>query len=346
MLTTKKSSVAGRYVVLVILLAVVPTTWIHAWESNSNLRWSLDASSRTQYITSGKNQLGFQNTLGIDTQQVLTGLDRNLVTFTIQAYMTRADELRRRPPYFDSETDWKLLPKVNTANIHVRGDGRLNFLVGHPELPYGLEPSISTNGTLRQLLTGRNLGLKTDWGIGVNGTLSRASYAMTLTRGTGIDYYHRQDPWALTGRVGSILDSEEFFGQPGFGVSWLAGEIRTPQRNIVERYRVGIDGQWYRGLFGLLTEVSVGQDDSDPIMNSFLELNAISRNATKAAYLQSRWLRKEPDDGWQDAWTWTIGVRLTPNPRWTWSFQFDHEAEVFGDRSRDNVLNFQIRRRN
>jgi hypothetical protein len=213
-----------------------------------NLRWSFDAASRSQYITSGDDRLGFQTTLGLDTQQVITGINRNIATVTLQLYATRADNLRRRPPYIDADGEWQFLPKVNTVNFHINRNGRFNFLIGHPELPYGLEASISTNGTLRQLSTGRNLGLKVDWGVGINGTLTKLGYAVTLTRGSGVDYHRNGQPWALTGRIGSKLNTEDYIGSPGFGLSWFAGRVRTPMNTLVDRRRVGLDGHQVHGL--------------------------------------------------------------------------------------------------
>ena len=323
-----------------VLLASNP---IAADDWGNNLRWSFDATNRTQYITSGDNQLVYQTTLGLDTQQVITGRDRNIATLTFQLYTTRADRLRRAPPYIDADGEWKFLPKVNTVNFHLNRNGRFNFLIGHPELPYGLEVTISTNGTLRQLLTGKNLGLKVDWGVGINGTLSSISYAMTLTRGTGVDYHRNGKPWALAGRVGSKLNSEDYIGEPGFGLSWFAGKVRTPQNTMVERRRVGLDGQWYRGFLGIMTEISIGEDDHRDVINSFFEINRINRNARFTAYMQARWLRKRLDGGWQDASSWTAGFRFTPSERWALSFQFEHESEIPADRPTDNVINLQFR---
>ncbi len=308
-----------------------------------NLRWSFDATSRSQYITSGDNRLGYQTMLGLDAQQVITGRDRNIATLTLQLYTTRADHLRRAPPYIGEDGEWKFLPKVNTINFHINRNGRFNFLIGHPELPYGLEMPISTAGTLRQLLTGKNLGLKVDWGIGINGTLPTMSYAMTLTRGSGVDYHRNGRPWALAGRVGGKLNSQDYIGEPGFGFSWFAGKVRTPKNTMVDRRRIGLDGQWYRGFFGFMAEVSFGEDDDSNVINSFFEINRINRNAKFTAYMQARWLRRQLDGAWQDASSWTAGFRFTPSERWALSLQFEHESEVPADRPTDNIINFQFR---
>jgi hypothetical protein len=325
---------------LTLLLASNP---LAADDWGSNLRWSFDATSRSQYITSGQDRLGFQTTIGLDTQQVITGLDHNIATVTLQLYTTRANDLRRAPPYIAEDGEWKFLPKVNTINFHLNRNGRFNFLIGHPELPYGLEVPISTNGTLRQLLTGKNLGLKVDWGVGINGILPNMSYAMTLTRGSGVDYHRNGEPWALTGRVGSKLNSQDYVGEPGFGLSWFAGKVRTPKNTMVDRRRIGLDGQWYQGPFGLMAEVSVGDDDGEDVINSFLEVNRINRNARFTGYAQGRWLRRRLDGTWQDASSWTAGFRFTPSERWAFSLQFEHEAKVPADRPTDNIINFQFR---
>jgi hypothetical protein len=308
-----------------------------------NLRWSFDAASRSQYITSGDDRLGFQTTLGLDTQQVITGINRNIATVTLQLYATRADNLRRRPPYIDADGEWQFLPKVNTVNFHINRNGRFNFLIGHPELPYGLEASISTNGTLRQLSTGRNLGLKVDWGVGINGTLTKLGYAVTLTRGSGVDYHRNGQPWALTGRIGSKLNTEDYIGSPGFGLSWFAGRVRTPMNTLVDRRRVGLDGQWYRGLLGLMAEVSIGEDNDQDVINSFVEVNRVSRNTKFTAYVQGQLLRKRLDGAWRDTSSWTAGFRFTPSDRWDLALQLVHESEIPADRPTENIINLQFR---
>jgi len=325
---------------LAVLLGSSP---LAADDWSNNLRWSVDAASRTQYITSGDDRLGFQTTLGLDMQTVKTGRDRNIATVTLQLYATRADHLRRRPPYIEEDGEWEFVPKINTVNFHINRNGYFNFLIGHAEIPYGLAVPINTQGTLRQVLTPRNLGLKADWGGGVNGTLSNVSYAMTVTRGTGVEYHSSGNPWALAGRVGSRLNSQDYIGEPGFGLSWFTGNVLTPQNTLVERRRIGLDGQWYRGLFGFMIEVSIGDDDRQDVLNSFVEINRVSRNAKFTVYSQARWLRKQLDEGWQDASSWTIGFRLTPSTRWTISLQYDHELEIPATRPRDKIFNLQFR---
>ena len=193
------------------------------------------------------------------------------------------------------------------------------------------------------MITGPNLGLKSDWGVGINGDLSKVSYALTVTRGSGLDYYHNGNPWAVTARVGSRQRSQDFFGIPGMDLAAFTGNIRLPSGRFVDRTRIGFDGQWYRGPWGLMTEVSVGEDDGRDILNSFLELNALSRNGKTAAYAQGRWFRRKTSGDWQSAGAATFGLRLTPDSHWSVSFQYTHEIDIFANREDERVLDLQIR---
>jgi hypothetical protein len=328
------------------IIALIAGCLAHSVQADDwvrNLRWSADLSSQAQYVTEGRDGLGFLNSAGIDLHSTITRGNKNFATTVIQLYVARADDLNRYPPYFSSEDDWKFLTKTNSINFHISGDGRFNFLAGHAVVPYGLETSIDTTGTLRQLVTGPNLGLKADWGVGVNGDVGDVSYAMTLTRGSGLDYYHNGNPWAVTGRIGSSQSSEEFFGMPGIGLSVFTGNIRLPSGTFVDRTRVGFDGQWYRGPWGVMTEVSVGEDDDFDVVNSFLELNALSRTGSTAAYAQGRWFRRKPGGDWQDTKSWTLGLRMMPDRHWSISVQYTHEIEVFGNREEEGVLDLQLR---
>lgn len=310
-----------------------------------NLRWSLDYAVDGQQVFSGRQGFGSLHTFGLDAHNTFTRNGRNFVTTVVQAYVAKANDLERRPGFLKSANDWKFLPKIITANFHVSGDGRFNILVGHEELPYGLESSIFTSGTIRQLTVGPNLGVKGDWAVGINGEGRRWNYAFTLSRGTGVDYYREGDPWAFTGRVGTVQGQQAYFGQTGVGLSVFTGKVRLPNGRFIERDRLGLDAQWYRGPLGVMTEVSVGNDEGADVFNVFTELNLVSRRERFAAYVQGRWFNKKPNESWEDQTSWAVGARYLASRNLEVSFQYLSEQEVYGPRDEESVLQLQFRYR-
>lgn len=308
--------------------------------------WTLDFSSRAQYLTEdAPSQLGFLNSIGIDSSKTYSAGNRNIVTLNLQVNLWCINGLTRRPGFFDDEDDCEVVTKVTTANFAIRGDGKLNFLVGHPEVPYGLEVPVSTSQTLRQLTNARDLGLKLDWAVGFNGTIGSLHYATTYGRGSGMKYKNTNDPFSIAGRIGTATDSEAFLGDPGIGLSWFLGDVLTRSGGISERWRVGLDGIFYRGPVGLMGQLSLGETDSRDTVNGLAEINLISRSATTVGYFQMRSFNEKFTSGWKDAWSAIAGVRYTPNFHWAVSFQIERELTTFGNKPEQTILDVQLRYR-
>lgn len=318
----------------------------HAERWDDDLFWTLDFSTRAQYLTEdAPSQLGFFNSIGIDASKTYASGNRDIVTLNLQVNLWCINGLTRRPGFFDGEDDCQFVSKVTTANFAVRGDGKLNFLVGHPEVPYGLEVPVSTSQTLRQLTNARNLGLKLDWAVGLNGTIGGLHYATTYGRGSGMKYKNDHDPFSFAGRIGTATDSEAFLGDPGAGISLFYGDVLTRTGAISERWRVGLDGIVYRGPVGLMGQLSVGKTDSRDTINGLAEVNLISRNAATVGYLQLRTFNEKFGTGWKDAWSVVAGARITPNTHWAVSFQIERELTTFGTNPEQTIIDFQLRYR-
>ena len=308
--------------------------------------WTLDFSTRTQYLTEdAPSQLGFFNSIGVDASKTFASGNRNIVTLNLQVNLWCINGLTRRPGFFDGEDDCEVVSKVTTANFAVRADGKLNFLIGHPEVPYGLEVPVSTSQTLRQLTNARDLGLKLDWAVGFNGTVGSLHYATTYGRGSGMKYKDTNDPFSFAGRIGTATDSEAFLGDPGVGLSWFFGDVLTRTGNISERWRVGLDGILQRGPVGLMGQLSIGKTDSRDTINGLAEINLLSRKATTSAYFQMRSFNEKFMSGWRDAWSAVAGVRYTPDTHWAVSFQIERELTNFGSNPEQTILDFQLRYR-
>ena len=304
-----------------------------------NLRWTIDLSSRAGLFTD-TGRIGTTNIVGLDLHKVFSDVQGDWGTLTVQLYLTRIDDIPSPPPFFESDEDWELVTRITNFNYTGLAGGRFNIKAGHFEIPFGLEVPVNTNGTLRQMITARNLGVVADWGVGVNGVLPEAgaTYEVTISRGSGIEYFNRWDPFIVAGRVGtSGRDDLEF------GVSALHGEI-AGRSGTIRRTRVGVDGQWYPGPIGLLAEVSVGRNDDDDVANALIELNSQNAHETVTGYMQARVFTQRFDSGWDDAASLVWGVRFTPDRHWALSAQFEQNLTVFRG-SRDGVLSVQLRYR-
>ena len=315
-----------------------------AWDDNS--RWTTDLSTRAQYLTEdAPSQLGYFNSIGIDANKVFSSGNRDFATLNLQVNLWCIHGLTRRPALFDGEDDCQVVNKVSTVNFAIRGDGKFNLLVGHPEVPFGLEVPVSTSQTVRQLTNNRDIGMKLDWAVGANGTVGGLHYATTLSRGSGMEYRSTVDPYAIAGRIGTATDSESYLGAPGAGVSWFYGDVLTRTRTISERWRLALDGVTYYGPFGFMAQISAGETDSMDTVNGLTEINVINRSDVVVSYLQLRSFNQEFASGWQDAWSAVVGTRITPDTHWAVSFQVERELTTFGSKVEQTILDVQLRYR-
>ena len=180
----------------------------------------------------------------------------------------------------------------------------LNVRFGHFYVPYGIQPWIDTHGTLLQSPAMEFIGLDRDWGVGIEGQNDKLEYQLALTRGSGMDYFERDNNFALAGklstpRIGQHIDD-------WLGISFLVGRIYDPMGvdrlrswdmeekadkfsgNIVQRWRTGIDGQKIIGPARLRFEITGGEDaNKEGVLGQFLELKyALGKNNRWSAYLQ------------------------------------------------------------
>lgn len=183
------------------------------WASQAgNLRLTLDLSSRIS-LSTRRGKVGTEHVIGLDLHKVFSDAEGDWGTLRLQPYLTRIDNLNQRPAFFEDDDDWELVFRFCDFNFTRIGRGRFNIRMGHFEVPYGLEHLLDTNGTLRQFIPGRNLGLKADWGVSINGVFPQFEYEVALTRGTGNEFFHRGEPFALAGRIGTPRDRNFVLGK-------------------------------------------------------------------------------------------------------------------------------------
>lgn len=312
-------------------------SWMEAWQDN--LRWVFDVSGRG--VVDDRGEITTFGFFGIDLHKVVSTGSRDLVTLTLQPYMTRVDNLVPTPPIFDGPDDWELVWRIFNANVKLRQDGALNLRVGHFELPYGLEQTLNTNGTLRDYTHPVNFGLKADWGATLNGDFDAFEYEFGWSRGSGNEWRNDGDPGIISGRIGTPRDGDEVWG-----VSFADGDFRTP-RGILERSRIALDAQIYRRDLGYFAEVSVGEDGGDTdVVRALGEINWRNSHETVLAWVQLVGAHLDGPDGSRESLTSLIGARWTPSPGWSFSTQYVQVLDPIDDAmSRRGTLALQLRYR-
>ncbi|MDX1736542.1 MAG: hypothetical protein R3228_19340 [Halioglobus sp.] len=309
-----------------------------SWQDN--LRFAIDLASRPIYSSASDDwhRIDF---IGADLHKVFSGDSGDIGTLTLQGYLTHAPDREVRPGFFDGE--WEFVYRIFNFNYVLQPRGRMNVKVGHFEIPFGLEYSINTNGTLRDYTHGPNIGVKADWGVSLNGELPGAEYEVSVTRGSGNSWETDGDPYILAGRIGTLRHRNLVFG-----ASVMSGDVYRPNSGgqTVERHRVGADVQWYIDQYGLFAEAAYGEDDDQQTGLALLELNRRSLDGSWMAYAQ--WVYRSRDRqgaSRQDAGTLHIGAKWDINPRWDVSVQLSHDTDSFEDSMENNRYVAQARYR-
>jgi len=113
-----------------------------------NLRFTVDVAVRPTYF-GPTGDFGNATFIGIDLHKVITSDDGDIGTLTLQPFLTRIDNIQNaQQSIFEDRHDWALNWRIFNFNFTKYGKGKTNFRIGHFELPFGLEQSVNTNGTL------------------------------------------------------------------------------------------------------------------------------------------------------------------------------------------------------
>lgn len=335
-----------------------------------NTRWALDLSTRALIDTRDRDWRGL-HAVGLDLHKVFSGEAGDWGTLVAQLYLTRVDRLRRRPYFFDDDHDWELVVRIFNFNLTALANGRFNIRVGHFDMPYGLEYTINTNGTIRQFLTVPNLGLKNDFGVTLNGVLDFCEYEFALSRGTWNEFYERNQPFILSGRIGSPRENNIILGLSGFygevaGPAAAGTQVRdllsqqVAGRGTTQRWRAGLDFQYYWKQWGLIAESSYGRDGhefqrSNRGQGKWNSLVELSWQATPIFQLYSQYrafITRNPRGSSTDVTNLATGLRWTPalvKPRaettWALSLQLNQALSTadHSPRPLTFILQFRVR---
>jgi len=295
---------------------------------------AIDASARM--IASDLNSKNrIEKDVGLDTRTIIAGPFGDLAVLTLQGYFTQKDLFEGNLNATQAD-EWDFVFRIFRADMKLfKRIGAPRLRIGHVELPFGLEQPINTNGTLRQFGNRKNLGLKTDWGIGLIGETQKFEYELLLSNGTGQDLSRHGSPWAFTGRLGS--NESSFFR---YGISF-----HTSQIGAISRLKIGYDHRLHFGPFSTLGEISIGETAAKSEWSGLLEIDWTTPDETLIAYAQTRLddennLRESTVD-----WTVAIGARYAPNSHWALSLQYSITDSYSAATPPNNSLSFQIRHR-
>ncbi len=324
--------------IAIFLLMLLSTTAMSS-EWDQNQRFAIDLSSRVLHDFE-TDQTATIQFIGIDYLKIFSNSGGDYGTLLLQPYITRIDNLKKRPAFFDDEDDTELVFRNFYYNYTGLGRGRFNIRLGHFELPYGLEQIVATNGTIHNFIHGPNLGIKADWGISLNGILPFLEYDFALTRGSGNNWETKGDPYVLSGRLGTTREKNLILG-----ISAMDGEIFTDKEQTLSRSRYGVDFTWYVRAFTLMGELSTGKDESTNVFNSLLELDWQSPYETSLLYLQFKRFSRENPQGWDDKNNLAIGARYEPDNHWQLDAQLSGDLSTMGSAAKHQVLGLQVRYR-
>lgn len=306
-----------------------------------NLRLAGDLSSRTLY--NDRTGLFFHATfIGVDVHKVFSGPEGDWGTAVLQPFLTRLDNFPAQPPFFDDGDDWEMVWRIFNFNYVLHPKGRLNFRIGHMEIPFGLEQVINTNGTLKDYIHGPNLGVKGDWGVSLNGELPDFEYEFALTRGSGNDWINRGDPYIIAGRIGTPREDAV-----SFGMSVYYGNVfnYAAPNDPVRRWRGGFDVIFGAGPFEVLGEVSAGETEGSDVINTIAEIGWTSSKRPLTIYNQIFAFNSDTGSTWDHSVINNLGFRWTPDNHWAISGQWRQDMATFGAARPQGVFALQFRYR-
>ena len=307
-----------------------------------NVRWTIDSSVSMSHGTDDDDQ-DYEGFVGLDFLKVISTNTRDIGSFIAQLYLMRIqDREKPRPGFYDSDDDWAFLPRNVYFDYTGLSRGQFNLRVGHIMPPFGLRYVSNTTGTLRQLITGPNLGLKIDYGMSTHGRIPWGSYHISFTRGSGVEYKSDGDPYAVSGRMATPSHKQLMVGVSGF-----KAEMLTP-KGILKRTRVGFDLRTYYGPVDYMMEVSFGHDQEETkVLNGFGEFSWSPGIGALLVYTQGRYFSVKPDDAdeYISRTFATLGLRYQLPYGFTAAANYEHPLDLPEDMTVSPQLRFQIRHR-
>ncbi|MGR3293953.1 MAG: hypothetical protein ACUZ9M_08085 [Candidatus Scalindua sp.] len=319
-----------------------------------------------------RNQITGRNSIGFEVLKKFSDKKGDWGNALIQMRLVRYDnqftlmQNNKVPPnHVDDTHDWELEFHDAYFKYSGRFKGRLNFRIGHYDVPYGLEQNVDTHSTLLRLITVRNIGFKKDWGVSIGGQLPKIDYEFAFTRGSGIEYIDRGENFLLSGRVGTPAD-ENFsigisglYGKPkdSIGVmrgkksgatgkpnTWF-GSTTIPEDDIIRRWRIGLDSIYLYGPFTFKSELSYGEDVNQDVINGILEIDyffsGMDERLEVILQVQSAYQDINASGGDNDTFS-TLGLNYKISNAVTFQSTYRHDFQRLKNTKNEDIIAMQF----
>jgi len=325
------------------------TNWLSPISGGNETRFSWDLSVRgIQKV--GAPQTDLLSAVGLDLHHVFSSsTGRDLGTLRLQGYALRADFPKNPPLFGDNHWEWTdRIADFNYTRFSAKG---VNVRLGHYQVPYGLEQTQSTYGTLRDYMSRTNLGIKADWGVTLNGQLPDYEYEVSLSRGSGQNYKDLEENYVFAGRLGTPREENLCVGTsfmsgrlPDVGPVGFVdlGDLGNFGGNFINKHRFGLDAIWSLPVVTVLSEVNFGENDATNVASAMLEVNCTSSNENELAYVQ---LFGSDDQEKGDEYWATLGGLVHLGGGVTLSAQYKVDLDAWRAPDRSETFMLQLRYR-
>lgn len=186
-------------------------------------------------------------------------------------YMTL--NLQVRLTYEPLENNWGFEVHNAWLEYNLRLGNKLR--IGHFDPFYGLEPLLDTHGTILQTLAHKNIGFKSDWGIGFRSFFKNFDHETAIQLGSGMNIKNEGN-FLFTQRIGVTQRNN-----PSYGLSFLYGKVLVDEamhsdashmeEKIIRKKRIGFDSQYQIRSILLKTELGYGKNDRYTVYGFFIE---------------------------------------------------------------------------
>lgn len=319
-----------------------------------------------------KSEVSGKNSIGFEILKKFSGKKGDWGSALIQMRFVRYDHeymlmntTKMTPAHVDGMHDWEL--EFHDAYFKYSGPfkGKLDYRIGHFDVPYGLEQNVDTHSTLVQLISMRNIGFKKDWGISVGGQLPEMDYEFAFTRGSGVEYRNRGENYLLSGRVGTPAD-ENFsiglsglYGEPIDAMGTMRGKkmgmmsnpntwfgsAAKPVDDIIRRWRVGLDSIYLYGPFTFKGEVSYGKDVNQEVINGLFEADylfpGMEGRLEAVVQLQSTYQDITASGGDNDTFL-TLGLNYKISNEVTLQATYRHDFQRLKNTENEDIIALQL----
>ena len=244
----------------------------------------------------------------------------------------------------NSHDAWGL--QIHNAWLEYKLGSGKRVRLGHFDVPFGLEPTLDTHGTILQTMAETNIGSKQDWGVAFKGIGQSFELETALQIGSGMSVYRKDGSFLASARLGSASGKNFQYGASLLYGRWLdaPGMSTFPRNDLISdeatlKKRVGLDAQYLFGPYLLKSEVAFGSNNHDNVLGHFWEIDyTLPRHQNWELQLQFQsWLNDLSQRGSDDS-TLGLGVSYKVNQNVTVRSVFYHDFNRMGGNEDDQFL--------